>query len=92
MLRGAWNTHLSLALGEMEAFQKQLTDIDGQVESMLDRIVEANSASVMRAYESRIEKLECDKLILQEKINKSVPPKGGLADCIELFLKSLASL
>ncbi|EIE50556.1 resolvase-like protein [Citreicella sp. 357] len=91
MLRDAWNMRLALALGEKEALQKQLADIDGQLEGMLDRIVEANSASVVRAYESRIEKLERDKLVLQEKINKSVPPKGRLEDCIELSLKFLSS-
>lgn len=92
MLRDAWNMRLALALGEKEALQKQLSDIDGQLEGMLDRIVEANSASVVRAYESRIEKLERNKLVLQEKINKSVPPKGRLEDCIELSLKFLSNL
>ncbi|WP_371157009.1 recombinase family protein [Jannaschia sp. 2305UL9-9] len=91
MLRDAWNMRLTLALGEKEALQKQLADIDGQLEGMLDRIVEANSASVVRAYESRIDKLERDKLVLQEKINKTVPPKGRLEDCIELSLKFLSS-
>ena len=91
MLRDAFTMRLALALGEKEALQKQLADIDGQLEGMLDRIVEANSVSVVRAYESRIERLERDKLVLKEKINKSVPPKGRLEDCIQLSLRFLSS-
>jgi hypothetical protein len=91
MLRDAWNMRLALALNEKDALQKQLEDVNRQLENMLDRIIEANSASVVNAYETRIEKLERDKLILNDRITKSVPPKGRLDDCIELSLKFLSS-
>ena len=91
MLRDAWNMRLALALNEKDALQTQLEDVNRQLENMLDRIVEANSTSVVSAYESRIEKLERDKLVLNDKIAKSVPPKGRLEDCIELSLKFLSS-
>ena len=91
-LAKAVNTmRLALALNEKDALRKQLEDINRQLENMLDRIVEANSASVVNAYESRIEKLERDKLVLNDRITKSVPPKGRLDDCIELSLKFLSS-
>ena len=91
MLRDAWNMRLVIAQNEKEALRKQLEDLNRQLESMLDRIVEANSASVVSAYETRIEKLERDKIVLQERIAKSIPPKGRLEDCIELSLKFLSS-
>ena len=91
MLRDAWNMRLALALGEKKAFQELIDDINRRLENMLDRIVEANNASVVSAYESRIEKLEREKLVLQERIGKSVPPKGRLEDCIELSLSFLSS-
>ncbi len=91
MLRDAWNMRLALALNEMEALKKQVEDVNSQLENMLDRIVEANSASVVNAYESRIEKLEREKLVLIERIAKSVPPQGRLEECIELSLKFLSS-
>ena len=87
MLRDAWNMRLVIAHNEKEALRKQLEDINRQLENMLDRIVEANSASVVSAYETRIEKLERDKIVLQERIAKSIPSKGRLEDCFELFLK-----
>lgn len=91
MLRDAWNMRLALAVKEKDALEKQLGEVNRQLENMLDRIVEANSASVVSAYESRIEKLERDKLVLNDRIAKSVPPKGRLEGCIELSLKFLSS-
>jgi len=58
MLGDAWNMRLALAVNEREALKKQIKDVNRQLENMLDRIVEANSASVVSAYESRIEKPE----------------------------------
>ncbi len=82
---------LALALSEKDALERQLGDVNRQLENMLDRIVEANSTSVVSTYETRIEKLERDKLVLNDKIAKSVPPKGRLEDCIELSLKLLSN-
>ena len=90
VLHDAWNMRLVIAQNEKEALKKQLEDINRQLENMLDRIVEAKSASVVSAYETRIEKLERDKIVLQELIAKSIPPKGRLEDCIALFLKFLS--
>jgi site-specific DNA recombinase len=58
---------------------------------LLDRIVEASNASVVNAYETRIDKLERQKIVLQERLDKSIPPKGRLEDCIELALGFLSS-
>ena len=82
---------LASALNEKTTLQKQIEDVNRQLENMLDRIVEANNASVVSAYESRIEKLEREKLVLNEKMVKSTLPKGRLEDCIELSMKFLSS-
>ena len=87
VLHDSWNMRLVIAQNEKEALKKQRKDINRQLENMLDRIVEAKSASVVSAYETRIEKLERDKIVLQERIAKSIPSKGRLEDCFELFLK-----
>ena len=73
VLHDSWNMRLVIAQNEKEALKKQRKDINRQLENMLDRIVEANSASVVSAYETRIEKLERDKIVLQERIAKSIP-------------------
>jgi len=89
MLRDAWDMRLVMAHDEKDAFQKQFGEINGQIESLLDRIVEANHASLASAYEARIEKLERQKIVLNERFENAVPPKGRLEDCMELALRFL---
>ncbi len=91
MLRDAWDKRFVIAQSEKTALKTQLDDINRQIENLLDRVVEANNASVVSAYEDKIDKLERDKFVLQEKIDKAVPDKGRLEDCIELSLRFLAS-
>ena len=90
-MRDAWDMRFSVALGEKAAMQKKLDDTNHEIESLLDRIIEANNASVVSAYEARISKLERDKITLQEKIDNMVPDKGRLEDCMELALRFLSS-
>ncbi len=91
MLRDAWDMRLATAQGDKDEFRKQYQDVNKQIEGLLDRIVEAKTASVVSAYEARIDKLERQKFILSERLENSVPPKGRLEDCIELALKFLSS-
>lgn len=51
-----------------EAMKKALAEIEKQVVQFLDRIVEAESAGLIKAYEDRIKALEAKKLELNEKI------------------------
>jgi len=91
MIRDAWDTRLAMAQGDKDAFRKQQQDINKQIESLLDRIVEAKTASVVSAYEARIDKLERQKIVISERLDHSVPPRGRLEDCIELALTFLSS-
>lgn len=91
MLRDAWDMRLAISHGERDELQKQLKEVDRQIGSLLDRIVDATSASVVSAYEARIDKLERQKIVLAERVETTVPPKGRLEDCIELALSFLSS-
>ena len=91
MLIDAWEMRHSIALGEKDVLRKQLDETNKQIDGLLDRIVEANNASVVSAYETRIDRLERDRIVLQEKIDNAVPEKGRLEDCMELALRFLSS-
>lgn len=71
--------------------KRQLKEIDKKIEGLLDRIVDATSPSVISAYETRLAKLEREKIVLNEKVSGALPPKGRLEECIELSLKFLSS-
>lgn len=91
MLQDAWEARLeSMGAAQVE-LKRQLKAAEKQIESLLDRIVEATSPSVISAYETRLSKLEREKLVLSEKVASVLPPKGRLEECIELSLKFLSS-
>ena len=57
---------LAEAHRDKDEIAKQLRDSEKQIETLLERIVEADNASVIRAYEGKIAKLEREKLLLTE--------------------------
>ncbi len=83
MFRDIWQMRLSQAKDGRKLLTSQIKEIDSQIEALLDRIVEASSASVVGAYEKRIEKLERDKLVLAEKASQSVPPQGRMEEVLD---------
>ncbi|MFK7754018.1 MAG: resolvase, partial [Sedimentitalea sp.] len=91
MMRDAWDKRFVIAQGEKTALKNQLDDLNRQIESLLDRIVETSNSSVVSAYEDKIDKLERDKIVLREKLDSAVPEKGRFEDCMELALRFLSS-
>lgn len=91
MLRDAWDMRLAEARNAKDALAGQLRDVEAQIESFLDRVLDASNPRVVKSYEDRIDELERQKIILSERKDKIVPPKGRLEDCIELTLRFLAS-
>lgn len=72
-----------------EEIARQLHDTEKQIETLLERIAAADSASVIKAYEDKIAGLERENLLLSEKSTRIVPPKGRLEEFIEPALEFL---
>ena len=68
MFRDLWNDRQRNNNGDAILLKKELSKIDVRVELFLDRIVGTENATVISAYEQKIEKLEGQKILLQEKI------------------------
>ena len=90
MFKDAWDMRLAEACNAKQAVARQLKDVEKQIESLLDRIIDASSPSVVSAYEGRIAKLEREKIVLAERADRIVPPKGRFEEFIELSLDFLA--
>ena len=73
------------------SLQKDLKAVEKTIDDLLDRIVETTNASVISAYESRIAKLEREKLIAMEKLSKTTKPKLKRKEFIELPLMFLSN-
>lgn len=91
MMIDAWDMRLSEARSARQSLATQIKDIEVQIESLLDRIVEATNASVVQAYEARIDKLERRKIVLSEQAARELPPQGRLEELIEHAMTFLAS-
>ena len=65
--------------------------VEKEIENFLDRIVGASNANVVKAYEAKIEKLEQQRLVLDEKLQGNEHSNGRFEDFIELSLRFLAN-
>jgi DNA invertase Pin-like site-specific DNA recombinase len=91
MFLDAWQLRLDIAADARAGWKRQIADVTKQMDNLLDRIVDASSPTVVSAYETRLTKLERQKLVLTEKADSALPPKGHLEDFIELSLRFLSS-
>jgi len=82
MFIDAWIARLAHALTSQETVKRKLKEVETRIESLSDRIVEASSTSVVKAYEARIEKLEREKFVLAERATSILPTKGRLEESV----------
>lgn len=91
MFKNAWNMRLEQAKTVKASMQAEIVKIERQIEQIVDRIVESDSATAITAYEKRIAKLERDKLIAAEKLSSGVGPKRTFEEMFELACQFLSS-
>ncbi|WP_375261749.1 hypothetical protein [Palleronia sp.] len=91
MFRDIWDARLARSDEATKTLKSDLKKIEGQIETMLDRIVESNTGSVVAAYEKRISKLETQKILIEEQVAKSGKPLHTLEESFELALHFLLS-
>ena len=91
LFKSIWDTRINRADQAKQALAKDLQAIERKLEGLLDRLVEAESNIVAKAFENRIAKLEEEKLILEEKLANSGKTRAPFAEMFELasaFLKN----
>ena len=91
MFKDIWSVRVSEAEKAAQSISIQIKGVEKQIDSLLDRLVDASSQSVIRAYETKIEKLELEKLRLLDQQEKGGIPSGHLDEFIEPAMKFLAN-
>ena len=91
MFIDVWEMKLAEAHSAKKTLNAQIKDVEEQTDALLDRIVDASSPTVITAYETRIDKLERQKIRLREQAERIVPPRGRLEEFIEHALRFLAN-
>lgn len=74
MFEELWEYRRKNSQNEVLSTQKELQDIDRKVGQLLDRVVDADSQTLISAYEGRIKELEIHKVALTEKIKNCGRP------------------
>lgn len=91
MLKDAWDQRGDQAKQAKAEIKRQHKELDQQQDALVERMVETANPKVMAALESKIAKLEEDKLLLTDKLSQNTKPKGTLGEIIELFQDVLSN-
>ncbi len=75
-----------------QSYDVEISKLDSKIENVMDKLVEADSNSVIKAYENRIKKLETDKAVLIDKSRQSLRPmrsfKSALKTALDYFISN----
>ena len=86
-----WEQREAQAIDAMNSIDRQIHQSGKQIETMLNRIMDATNETVIRTYEAKISELERSKLVLrQQKANNAIP-KGKMEEKLEPALQFLAN-
>ena len=91
MFQDAWALKEQSIREEQAAWKSQMKAIEKDIETTLDKIIDTENKSVIRAFEKRIDKLEKQKIVLMEKASKPLPEAKSKRECMELSLKFLSN-
>ena len=91
MFEDAWNARLARAAEDRKSLLDTVAQVEKQIETMLDRIVDSDNATVISAYEKRIANLQREKATAEGQLQESPKPKQTLEESFEHSLRFLAS-
>ncbi len=91
MLSVIWTERTASASENKTALKKQIKETEATIDTYLDKIVEVDSLTVIKAYEKKIEKLERAKLVLEEKAANCTATSGRFEKVFELASAVLSS-
>jgi site-specific DNA recombinase len=91
MLREAWTRHMAQASNIAKGCEEELSKIERQIATLVDRIVEATSSAAIAAYEKKIAALENRKLLVDEQRRNTGKGKRTFDELFELAFQFLAS-
>ena len=91
MFRDCWNRQFERAEAAASALRDQARALEDKIAALVDRTVEAGNPRVIAALETRIEALEREKLVLEEKAGRAPGPVQRFEAVFEHTLDFLAN-
>ncbi|GLQ36782.1 hypothetical protein GCM10007908_04020 [Rhizobium albus] len=91
IFRDQWNARLTSARTQGMSLEKEIKLVEKKIEQLLDRVVEASSESVIRAYEKRIQDMETQKAVMRDKLANCGKPLKGFNETYRTAFDFLAN-
>ncbi len=91
MFRDLWDRRTDEAKERRTALKLEKAEVEKKISQFLDRIVDADSPTVISAYERKIGELERDKLVLMENIAKCGTPARDYDEVFQTAMTFLAN-
>ena len=91
LMKHGWEQRLSQTQGIKRKIASDIAAIEKEISAMLERIVQTSSASVMSAFEAKIDALERQKLALIEKQDSTGAVRATFEELFELALAFFSS-
>ena len=91
MFEDLWTHRLTSQKERLAALDAEITRTERKIEQLLDRIIEAESKTVIAAYEKRIQDLESTKIRLREQRTRASGPSRGFEESFRTAFEFLSS-
>ena len=91
MLEDLWDHLRTLTSRNVAEAKQELAQIERKTEQLVGRIIEADSPTLIAAYENQIKKLERRKLCLSDDIARSGQPTTGFKETYRTAMEFLAN-
>lgn len=86
-----WNYRQAQIAQRGQALEDEIHKLDGKIEQLMDRLVETDSDSMVKAYETRIKKFEkTDRAVLVEKSGQSLRPMHSFNAALRTSINFIA--
>ena len=91
MFLEAWNLRAKEVENVSRRLKQEAVHLQEKIDSLVDRMVEADAPGVVAAYEARIERLQNDKRLLEDRVENTARPVTSFEDTFEHALRFLAN-
>ncbi len=91
IFRDLWDAKAAQAREQVVQLRKEIAETGRKVDKLLERIVDATSASVVAAYECKIKDLEIHKAMLSDKATRTGKPVRGFSETYRTAFEFLSN-
>lgn len=91
LFRDLWDQRALAMKAQGQSMKAELSQIDRKIEQLMDRLVETDSESVIKAYEKRIGNLEMERMVLRERIKNCGKPLQTYEETFEHSMTFLSN-